>query len=114
MLLALSLSEQPRTFGIVLAFALTPLHGISATFQRMNPALRADNVSKQYRTYARPGDRLKESLTRGRMRRHKEFWALQNISFDLEKGTTVGIVGPNGCGKSTLLQIIAGTLEPTL
>src|SRR5438128_9445469 len=79
----------------------------------MNLALRVDDVSKQYRTYARPGDRLKESLTRGRLRRHKEFWALQNISFEIEKGSTVSIVGPNGCGKSTLLQIIAGTLEPT-
>jgi homopolymeric O-antigen transport system ATP-binding protein len=79
----------------------------------MNLALRVDNVSKQYRTYVRPGDRLTESLTRGRVRRHKEFWALQEISLDVEKGSTVGIVGPNGCGKSTLMQIIAGTLEPT-
>ena len=79
----------------------------------MNLALRVDDVSKQYRTYARPGDRLKESVTRGYLRRHKEFWALQNISLEIEKGSTVGIVGPNGCGKSTLLQIIAGTLEPT-
>jgi lipopolysaccharide transport system ATP-binding protein len=85
----------------------------SDTFHGMTLALRVDDVSKQYRTYARPGDRLKESLTRGRLRRHKEFWALQNISFEIEKGATVGIVGPNGCGKSTLLQIIAGTLEPT-
>src|SRR3989475_12296003 len=79
----------------------------------MTAALRVENVSKQYRTYARPGDRLKESLTRARLRGHKEFWALRDISFELEKGTTVGIVGQNGCVKSTLLQIIAGTLEPT-
>src|SRR5437868_13599325 len=75
--------------------------------------LRVDGVAKQYRTYARPGDRLKESLTRGRVRRHKAFWALHNISFELDKGDIVGIIGPNGCGKSTLLQIIGGSLEPT-
>ncbi len=79
----------------------------------MTTVLRVECVSKQYRTYKRPADRLKESLTRGRWRRHKEFWALREVSFELEKGVTVGIVGPNGCGKSTLLQIISGTLEPT-
>src|SRR5438477_11889774 len=79
----------------------------------MTAALRVENVSKQYRTYARPGDRLKESLSRGRLRRHKEFWALHDVSFELNEGEIVGIIGPNGCGKSTLLQIIAGTLQPT-
>jgi homopolymeric O-antigen transport system ATP-binding protein len=79
----------------------------------MASVLRVEKVSKQYRIYERPGDRLKESLTRGRLKRHREFWALQEVSFEIEAGTTVGIVGPNGCGKSTLLQIVAGTLEPT-
>ena len=85
----------------------------SDTLQHMTVALGVENVSKQYRTYARPSDRLKESITRGRLRRHQEFWALRDVSFELDKGSTVGVVGPNGCGKSTLLQIIAGTLEPT-
>ena len=79
----------------------------------MSKALRVEGVSKQYRIYDRPSDRLKESLTRGRWKLHREFWALKGISFEIEKGTTTGIVGPNGSGKSTLLQIIAGTLDPT-
>src|SRR3954468_8073054 len=79
----------------------------------MKTALRVENVSKQYRIYEHPGDRLKESLTRGRLKRHREFWALSDISFEVEAGTTTGIIGPNGCGKSTLLQIITGTLDAT-
>jgi len=79
----------------------------------MSVALRVEKVSKQYRIYERPGDRLKESLSRGLLRRHKEFWALRDVEFEIEAGTTVGIIGPNGCGKSTLLQIISGTLAPT-
>src|ERR1051325_10735694 len=79
----------------------------------MRPALRVESVSKQYRIYDRPVDRLKESLTRGRWKTHRAFWALINVSFEVEAGTTTGIIGPNGSGKSTLLQIITGTLEPT-
>src|SRR6476660_5159951 len=79
----------------------------------MPTALRVESVSKQYRIYDKPADRLKETLTRGRWKAHREFWALKDVSFEVESGTTTGIIGPNGSGKSTLLQIITGTLEPT-
>jgi homopolymeric O-antigen transport system ATP-binding protein len=79
----------------------------------METVLRIEGVSKQYRIYDQASDRLKEMLTRGRWRTHREFWALRDITFEVEKGTTFGIVGPNGSGKSTLLQIVAGTLQPT-
>jgi homopolymeric O-antigen transport system ATP-binding protein len=79
----------------------------------MSIALSVEGVSKQYRIYDHPGDRLKETLSRGRWKCHREFWALSGISFEIEAGTTTGIIGPNGSGKSTLLQIITGTLEPT-
>jgi ABC-type polysaccharide/polyol phosphate transport system ATPase subunit len=70
------------------------------------------NVSKLYRLYPRPVDRLRELLP-GAAPRHTDFWALRDISFQLEKGETLGIVGPNGCGKSTLLQVVSGILQPT-
>jgi homopolymeric O-antigen transport system ATP-binding protein len=79
----------------------------------MPAALRVESISKQYRIYNRPSDRLKETVTRGRWKAHREFWALRDITFEVEAGTTTGIIGPNGSGKSTLLQIITGTLEPT-
>jgi lipopolysaccharide transport system ATP-binding protein len=70
------------------------------------------NVSKLYRLYRRPVDRLHEMLPRAKPR-HTDFWALQDISFEVEKGEMLGLVGPNGCGKSTLLQIVSGILQPT-
>lgn len=79
----------------------------------MNVCIRVEEIAKQYRIYDRPVDRLKESLTRGRWKFHREFWALKGLTFEIEQGSTTGIIGPNGSGKSTLLQIIAGTLNPT-
>ncbi|WP_414542998.1 ABC transporter ATP-binding protein [Nostoc sp. CCY0012] len=75
-------------------------------------AISLKNISKCYKRYARPVDRLKEILLPGK-NYAQEFWALRDISLDVPKGETLGIIGQNGSGKSTLLQIIAGTLTPT-
>jgi ABC-type polysaccharide/polyol phosphate transport system ATPase subunit len=71
------------------------------------------NVSKLYRLYQRPSDRIRELISFPSRKLHTDFWALQDIHFEVEKGETFGIVGPNGCGKSTLLQIVSGILQPS-
>lgn len=76
-------------------------------------AIRITNLSKCYHIYDRPRDRLLQMLIRGRKQFYREFWALKDVSFEVKKGETVGIVGRNGSGKSTLLQLICGTLNPT-
>lgn len=70
------------------------------------------NISKCFKQYSHPTDRLKE-IIQPRQRRGQEFWALRDVSLDVPRGQTLGIVGRNGSGKSTLLQIIVGTLTPT-
>lgn len=75
--------------------------------------IRFQEVSKSYPIYDSPSDRLKELATLNRRRRHKDFWALQEVSFEVPRGETFCIVGENGSGKSTLLQIVAGILAPT-
>lgn len=76
-------------------------------------AIRVQGLGKCYHIYDRPQDRLKQTLWRGRKQFYREFWALRNVSFEIRKGETVGIIGRNGSGKSTLLQMIAGILTPT-
>jgi lipopolysaccharide transport system ATP-binding protein len=72
-----------------------------------------NNLGKCYQIYATPSDRLKQALWRGRRNYCREFWALRNVSLEIERGETVAIIGRNGSGKSTLLQMICGTLSPT-
>jgi len=74
-------------------------------------AIEVNNLTKIYKLYSSPKDRLKEILTR--KKHHHDFYALNDVSFTIEKGQTVGIIGQNGSGKSTLLQIICGVLQPT-
>ncbi|MBN6775251.1 ABC transporter ATP-binding protein [Pseudomonas granadensis] len=76
-------------------------------------AIKVQNLSKCYEIYDKPRDRLLQMLSRGRKKYCREFWALHDVSFEIRKGETVGIVGKNGSGKSTLLQILCGTLNPT-
>ncbi len=71
------------------------------------------NVSKVYDLYQHPSDRLRQFLPLIRTRPPKQFWALKDISFSVEKGEILSLVGPNGSGKSTLLQIVSGILRPT-
>ncbi len=76
-------------------------------------AIQASGLGKCYQIYDRPLDRLKQAVFRGNRKYYREFWALRDLSFSLNAGDTLGIIGRNGSGKSTLLQMICGTLTPT-
>lgn len=76
-------------------------------------AIKVSHLTKIYKLYDKPIDRLKESLHPLGKKYHKEFYALNDVSFEIKKGETVGIIGKNGAGKSTLLKIITGVLTPT-
>lgn len=79
----------------------------------MNPNIKVEELTKIYNLYDSPVDRLKETLKLTRKCLHKEFFALERVSFEVYPGETVGIIGKNGAGKSTLLKIITGVLTPT-
>ena len=84
-------------------------------------AIRVTNISKCYEIYATPRDRLKQFVLPRVQRRlrlqarqyYRDFWAVKDVSFEIKRGETVGIIGRNGSGKSTLLQMICGTLSPS-
>lgn len=76
-------------------------------------AILVRDAGKCYQIYDKPQHRLWQGLFRGRRQFYREFWALRDVSLEVSRGETVGIIGRNGSGKSTLLQLIAGTLAPT-
>ena len=78
-----------------------------------NTAIKVSHLTKVYKLYEKPIDRLKESLHPLKKQYHKDFYALNDVSFEIKKGETVGIIGKNGAGKSTLLKIITGVLTPS-
>jgi ABC-type polysaccharide/polyol phosphate transport system ATPase subunit len=78
-----------------------------------NIAIEVKDLSKVYRLYDKPIDRLKEALGIKRKSYHKEFYALDKLNFSINAGETIGIIGTNGSGKSTLLKIITGVLNPS-
>ena len=71
------------------------------------------NISKKYKIYDRPINRIFDWLTPKKIQFHREFWALRNINFTVRSGISLGIIGVNGAGKSTLLKILSGTTKPT-
>lgn len=75
--------------------------------------IQCNGLGKCYKIYDNPKDRLKQALWRGRRKYFRDFWSLRNISFEVKRGESLGIIGRNGSGKSTLLQLICGTLNPT-
>ena len=86
-----------------------PEHGT----QNTDIAIKVQNLSKVYHLYNKPQDRLKEALNPFKKSYHHDFHAIDNVSFEVKRGETVGIIGKNGAGKSTLLKMITGVLTPT-
>jgi len=72
-----------------------------------------ENVSKVYKIYDNPMDRLKDALNLVKEPIYREYKALDSVSFQVEKGQTVGLIGTNGAGKSTLLKVVTGVITPT-
>lgn len=79
----------------------------------MENAIEIENLTKIYKLYSKPVDRVKETFSLRKKNYYNEFYALNNVSFAIPKGSTIGIVGRNGSGKSTLLKMLNGVLQPS-
>ena len=89
----------------------SPPTGPTAKAPSSPPVLRVQGVSKEYKLYPSPRARLKALVT-GKAT-HRSHWALRNVSFELQRGECIGVIGDNGAGKSSLLKLLAGTLQPS-
>jgi lipopolysaccharide transport system ATP-binding protein len=78
-----------------------------------DPAVRVVGVSKKFTLHTERRNSVKERLVRGRARTDGDFWALRDVSFEVPRGTTFGLIGHNGSGKSTMLKLLAGVHRPT-
>jgi len=76
-------------------------------------AISVRSLTKTFRVFDHPGDRIRQAFVFGRIHFHREFTALKDVTFEVRRGETIGIIGANGSGKSTLLQLICGVLKPT-
>ena len=85
---------------------------VSVNGSAASPAIVVDHVSKQYRLYHERNNSVKGAVMHGRRARYEEFWALDDVSFEIPPGSTFGLIGENGSGKSTLLKCLAKILRP--
>ena len=85
---------------------MTEKHGSTS-----HTVLKVQGLGKEYKLYASPRDRLKALVTGNA--RHRSHWALRDVSFELQRGQCIGVIGDNGAGKSSLLKLLAGTLQPS-
>ena len=76
-------------------------------------SLEVEGLAKSFRMYRSPFRRITEVLSRGKFKGHEEFWALQDVNFNMKPGSSIGLCGANGAGKSTLLKVLAGTTAPS-
>lgn len=91
----------------------SPDRRIDSRVMNEQPVISISNISKKFRLFSTPKERLAEALHPFRKQYHKEFWALRDVSFQVGRGEIVGILGRNGSGKSTLLQIVCGVMQQT-
>jgi lipopolysaccharide transport system ATP-binding protein len=91
----------------------TTTSAAATTTTATEPVIEADGLSKTYRLYGNPYDQLLELMPWNKRRRHREVRALEDISFAVQRGECMGLIGSNGAGKSTLLKVLSGTTYPT-